>query len=203
MTIATIYEILTKPCIKKIIFVVLSILIFSIIYMFFDNREFGGFMDVEQKFLDQTERERLKKKIFKQYAGDKNYLNKEDFTKIPIVKIEGNILIIKPENMTDKLKLKNGELTALFNLYQTNDRLSFELFDLMPITMGYYDMDIDDINKYFEYKTNSVINYFDRLYYSVIVQSSLGLGDVFPNTRKLRIVTMFQALTTFIIFIIN
>lgn len=203
MTIATVYEILTKPCIKKIIFVVLSILIFSIIYMFFDNREFGGFMDVEQKFLDQTERERLKKKIFKQYAGDKNYLNKEDFTKIPIVKIEGNILIIKPENMTDKLKLKNGELTALFNLYQTNDRLSFELFDLMPITMGYYDMDIDDINKYFEYKTNSVINYFDRLYYSVIVQSSLGLGDVFPNTRKLRIVTMFQALTTFIIFIIN
>lgn len=203
MTIATVYEILTKPCIKKIIFVVLSILIFSIIYMFFDNREFGGFMDVEQKFLDQTERERLKKKIFKQYAGNKNYLNKEDFIKIPIVKIEGNILIIKPENMTDKLKLKNGELTALFNLYQTNDRLSFELFDLMPITMGYYDMDIDDINKFFEYKTNSVINYFDRLYYSVIVQSSLGLGDVFPNTRKLRTVTMFQALTTFIIFIIN
>ena len=48
----------------------------------------------------------------------------------------------------------------------------------------------------------AVVDYFDRLYFSVITQTTLGYGDIFPASRKVRIISMFQALSTVLIFII-
>ena len=40
---------------------------------------------------------------------------------------------------------------------------------------------------------------FDRLYFSSIVQSNLGLGDVFPASKRTRIILMLQTFVTYII----
>ena len=50
-------------------------------------------------------------------------------------------------------------------------------------------------------KKYSVENYFDRLYYSTIIQTSIGIGDIYPATEKVRIVTMIQALSTILIIL--
>lgn len=48
----------------------------------------------------------------------------------------------------------------------------------------------------------NVYNYFDRLYFSIITQTTIGFGDIYPATRELRFIVSLQALSTiFLLFI--
>ena len=49
---------------------------------------------------------------------------------------------------------------------------------------------------------NSIYNYLDKLYYAVNVQSTVGLGDVFPRSKKLRYTTLVQIFLVMVIFLI-
>ena len=49
----------------------------------------------------------------------------------------------------------------------------------------------------------AVATFFDRLYYSVITQTTLGTGDIFPASRKVRILAMLQAMSTIFILLID
>ena len=48
-------------------------------------------------------------------------------------------------------------------------------------------------------KLSSVSTMFDRLYFSAIVQSNLGLGDVFPASKRTRVLLMLQTFVSYII----
>ncbi len=49
---------------------------------------------------------------------------------------------------------------------------------------------------------SEVTGYFERLYYSAIVQTTIGLGDIVPNSKRARVITMVQALTTILLIIL-
>lgn len=43
---------------------------------------------------------------------------------------------------------------------------------------------------------NKMTNFLDFLYYSIMTQSTVGYGDITPNSNKVRILSALQALTT-------
>ncbi len=45
--------------------------------------------------------------------------------------------------------------------------------------------------------------WLDRLYYTVNIQSTVGLGDVYPKSRRVRYVTLLQIIIVMVIFIVR
>ena len=189
---------------QKIVYVIVMIFIFSIIYTFFDNEEFAGWIELSDTSLLFEMHRKQKFKIFSHYAKKyRNFLDQDEFMKIPIVKI-GNSLIIadKPSeksNAKEDLKIRK----FLFDIYAMDNKMSIDEFTSIPIkldTRKEYSAEllkaIDLSNKF------SVTDYFDRLYYSTTIQTTLGFGDIFPADKMLRFYTMLQALSTIFIIVI-
>lgn len=52
------------------------------------------------------------------------------------------------------------------------------------------------------YKRLKIITLFDRLYYSTVIQTTLGFGNILPSDNRLRVFTMIQALSTILIILV-
>ena len=88
----------------------------------------------------------------------------------------------------------------MYDLYdkQKSNKINLNTFLKMPIFVNILPNFIKkNINK--QSKLMSVSTMFDRLYFSAIVQSNLGLGDVFPASKRTRIILMIQTFVTYII----
>ena len=58
------------------------------------------------------------------------------------------------------------------------------------------ELDIDNV------KPSYIQKFFDRLYFSVITGTTLGYGDIYPITNKVKILSMIQTLSTIILILI-
>ncbi len=82
-------------------------------------------------------------------------------------------------------------------------KLLFVILSIIFFSIVYMFFDDKEFSGLFQHvqRKSAVENYFDRLYYSTIIQTSIGIGDIFPSSKKVRFVTMIQALITIIILL--
>ena len=96
--------------------------------------------------------------------------------------------------------------TDIYDAFTKDNDMDFKIFREIPINIENYNINVpDDLEIPFDGTLNlgsAVTDYFDRLYFSVVTQTTLGYGDIFPASRKVRIITMLQALSTLAIFIL-
>ena len=188
---------------SKFYFILVMIIFFSIIYTFFDNQDFAGWVDITQTGEGYVIRESNKAKIFLKYAKKyKNFMTKDEFLSIPIIKTKTDIHILDKPNKTSQHPYNTEIKLVLYDIFSQNNRLFFNEFAKLPFK---YDKPIEKINEWgiFELSQDyAVTDYFDRLYYSATIQSTLGFGDIFPANRMLRFVTMLQALSTILTIVI-
>lgn len=193
----------SKDNIKKINYVVIMIFIFSIIYTFFDNDQFAGWINISTKTFPGYDR--VKMEVYYKHAKRyKNFMTKEEFLEIPMLKINEELHIIKDPTPETRNFIPLQE--AIFKAYSHYNKLRVEDFVTIPFRVHLYKYDIEHAayipNEIILTNKYAVTDYFDRLYYSVIIQTALGFGDIFPNNKLLRLFTMLQAFSTIFIIIL-
>lgn len=195
---------LSKKKRYKVLYSLLSVILFSIIYYFFPENSFAGWININKHPFSELDKQKIR--IFYYFSKEyKDFFSYQEFIKLPIVK-RGSIIYIldkktKETEDSDNLKVR----IMLFNEYQLNEKVTLEEFMRMPINVLKFDERIRHFgvipNHVILTETYAVNSYFDCLYYSIITQTLCGFGDIFPNTMPLRFVSMSQALTSFIIII--
>mgnify|MGYP000023437970 CR=1 FL=1 len=192
--------------IMKIILYLISILLFSIIYNFCQDNEFAGWVDTTSKSL--LEEDKYMAYIFQKYSNKKNYINLNNFLKIPIYKKDNEWFVLEKENyITNNYKNKE-EKYKLFNKLKNYNNLLNEN-EFLGVSISIENINTNnipyDINFPINFKTpkaSAVNSYFDRLYFSCISQSLLGYGDIFPISNRTRIIVIFQSVISIGIFFI-
>jgi len=195
---------LTKHNFKKVYYVIFMILVFSLLYTFFSNEDFAGWIEVSNNPYFFIDKFKIKFYVFTEYSKKyKNFITKDEFMKIPVMKL-GNYLHVLNKNNKTTLEDKNKKIKEIFfNIYAIDNKLSLDEFTSLPFKYDLYDIKTDKISKLLAMSTKySVSDYFDRLYFSIITQTTVGYGDIFPANRLLRILTMLQALSTIFIIVI-
>lgn len=193
-----------KVKLHKFVFSIFLIIIFSIIYTFFDNGEFAGWINVSSMHFKKNTQKKIN--IFYKYAKKyKDFMAKHEFINLPIYKYNHHLIILPKYSNSQNQKiyppLSNSIKNQLYNIYSVDNKITLNAFLDMPFHIH---------DKPIHQKPNITIlsndfavkDYFDRLYYSVIVQTTLGLGDIFPSNRRLRLFTMLQALSTIFLMLI-
>ena len=187
----------------KIFYTTFFIILFSIIYMFFDNDNFSGWINVNVKHFEENDNR--KRKIFYKYAvKHRDFMTEEEFIGLPMRKI-GNHLYIFGKHAKDSKSLENAKIRKiLYDIYSLDQKLILSNFIRIPFSTYYFKFPFtEDIPNIIEQsKRYAVEDYFDRLYFSVVTQTTLGYGDIFPADKMLRLVAMLQALTTIFIIVI-
>lgn len=195
---------LNKHNFKKVYYVIFMILVFSLLYTFFSNEDFAGWIEVSNNPYFFIDKFKIKFYVFTEYSKKyKNFITKDEFMKIPIMKL-GNYLHVLNKNNKETLKDKNKKIKEIFfNIYAIDNKLSLDEFTSLPFKYDLYDIKTDKVSKLLAMSTKySVSDYFDRLYFSIITQTTVGYGDIFPANRLLRFLTMLQALSTIFIIVI-
>lgn len=187
----------------KIIYILLMVFIFSIIYTFFDDNEFAGWIEFTHASSLFDIDHKTKVKIFSKYAKEyQNFLTKTEFMRIPIVKDNYDLYIYQRPSYFSESPENIKVRSLLFDVYSQDNKMSLDEFTSIPFKLEQYDEKELEILKMIDLSRKfAVTNYFDRLYYSVTIQTTLGFGDIFPASKALRFFTMLQALSTIFIII--
>ena len=184
--------------IKKTISLFVFILIFTIIYSFFDNHHFGGFLKVLSSKYDKKQLKNIY--IFQIFAKNKKFLQLHEFLKIPLFKYQNNIIISK-ERYNNSRALTMNEKELLFYIF-SNNNLYLKLDEFLKIPIIIYVELNHDFNKKIinNFAKNNVFLYiFYRFYYSINIQSLLGSADIYPASNSLRFVVIIQVIVTLLI----
>ena len=189
---------------KKVYLFIISLFFFAILYSLCNKNEFQGWISIEE---EENSRNSLElaylKKFFKNNTKyNDGYLSKDNFKNLPIIYKNNKFELLLEY---DEKEYKNDEninaKNILYDLYdkQKSNKINLNTFLKMPIFVNILPNFIkkNSINK--QSKLMSVSTMFDRLYFSSIVQSNLGLGDVFPASKRTRIILMLQTFVTYII----
>ena len=192
--------------IMKIILYSISVLLFSIIYNYCEDNEFAGWVDTASKSL--LEEDKYMAYVFNKYSNNKNYINVNDFLKIPIYKKDNEWFVLeKNNNITDDYKNKEDKY-KLFNKLKNYNNLLYEN-EFLGVSISIENININNIPYDMNFpinfdtpKTSAVNSYFDRLYFSCITQSLLGYGDIFPISNRTRIIVILQSIISIGIFFI-
>ena len=98
-------------------------------------------------------------------------------------------------------------LTIFVDKYNHNGEID-KIFINEKINKGEIDKNLNKkINKETEItsinnditKKNRIQKFFDRVYFSIVTGTTLGYGDIYPMSNKVKIVVILQLLTTIII----
>jgi hypothetical protein len=189
---------------RKIWYTIFCIFFFSLIYLSCKDKEFAGWLNSEGKHY--TVNDKKKYLLFKKYSDNDKTLTKDEFIKMPIFKIHNKYvletLVGKNFNPIETVKTRQD----LFDAFATDAKLDFKDFRNMPVEATKLNINIpQDLVLPFDGTLNlgnAVTDYFDRLYFSIVTQTTLGYGDIFPASRKVRIIAMLQALSTIAIVIL-
>jgi hypothetical protein len=189
---------------EKILYVLFMIFLFSIIYTFFPNDDFAGWIEISNNPLSYINKYRIKFNVFSKYSKEyKNFITLSEFMNIPIIKVNNYLHVINDKSEETETDENKKIKTVLFNIYAADNKMSLDEFTSLPFKYDLYHITDPKLLRSINMSTKySVSDYFDRLYYSAITQTTVGYGDIFPASRMLRIFSMLQALSTIFIIII-
>ncbi len=187
----------------KVRYAIGCIIFFTFMYFTCDDKEFAGFLNSEARIY--TKEDKIKYALFKKYKNKKNnYITLIEFLNIPII-VKNNIYYY-----SKKYDLDNQEINrVIFNSYDKNNNGKIDLQAFLDLPIRTDLITHINTNKIeFPYDSKivmgqSVATFFDRLYYSVVTQTTLGTGDIFPASRKVRILSMLQAMSTIFILLVD
>ena len=151
------------------------IMFFSITYMLCADSEFAGWISsVENKY---TGSELKKLQVFRQYAKHKYFITKDEFLEIPIYKINKSF-IIKPSKNSPNQK-HDSIRRVIYDLYALKEKNTMTIKQFLKIPFSVANIKLDKKYKLEEsaitlQKGRIVKNYFDRLYFSAVTQTTLG-----------------------------
>jgi DNA polymerase sigma len=153
----------------KIIIFIFFTIFFTIIYILFDDYNFTGLNKVSEVIKDEIIKEEVKEDVKEEVNENKLTPRK---TKVNFEGFEpyiNNYQIEKEKEKKDAIEDKTEEVDKdIENEELTKEKIKPTLKDKI----------------------------FNRLYFSISTGGLLGYGDVYPNTNKVKMVTMLQVLTT-------
>jgi hypothetical protein len=189
---------------KKIYLSFISLIAFTIFYALCNNDEFHGWVDTEE--IKPNIEQNFIKNIFKKYSKTNKYLTEKEFRNIPIIDKDGKFYFVSDYDKEYKKKENLVSKNILFRIYSSDGRLYFNKFNQMPILLNLMDGYIKPHKILYpsvRYKKSKAVNsLFDRFYFSIIVQSNLGLGDIFPASKRVRVIMIIQVIISYIIIIV-
>ena len=156
--------------IKLFILLIISFL-FSIIYFFIPDSEFGGI----SKFQELVRDELIKKKVEKKLKGNRplnekfeNYfVNYNQNIEIGNVQEEANALQELDPEIEKQLDIKTLETTKLIKE-----------------------------NEFKESNYSFYQKFLDRLYFAFVTGTTLGYGDIYPTSNRTKLLAVIQLLIT-------
>lgn len=204
---------------QMLLVTLLSIIIFSILYSFCDDEEFTSWIGSYYKA--PTPRLMYLTDLFDKLAGDvpvaksdEKMISRKRFVEIPIFKGEGDgIYILKKHN---DISLGSDAVRLRENIFDIMDERETEMlgtvrghikrstFVGIPVDMKYIGDYVSPHIKKLDYTEIAADKHYrfgfvDRLYFSIITQSTIGFGDVVPASTRVRLLAGLQALCTLII----
>ena len=186
----------------KLVVMVSLIFFFSIIYSWFPDEGFVGWVNISDDSMYKSATYRYFTFLKYNGTGD-DLMDLQTFMKIPmaIISTSGHLAVFKAPTSTTEQYNRSGEQEKLFYMYaKKNNMITINEFISIPFIIMSPSMEKVS-PKIIMTQRLAVQNWFDRLYYSVITQSAIGFGDIFPGTRMLRLVTMLQAVSTLIVLL--
>ena len=192
---------------KKIYLTFIFLLFFTILYAYCDDNEFHGWVDTA-RFRTNIEKKYLSNLFYKFAKKGYGYLRLDQFLKMPII-VRENKFYFSDNNseITDPANI--GAKKILFSIYdkQNKNKITYKEFLDLPIEVDSIpgsDKTYKPITPYDtkENNTNAVNTIFDRLYFSAIIQSNLGLGDIFPASKRVRIIMLLQTCISYTIIVL-
>ena len=189
----------------KIYLAIISVLFFTLLYSICENDEFHGWVDTKK--IRSNEEKKYLQSLFNKYVNKNGTLNLKDFVKMPIIMKDNKFFLTDDddEQSSEKEEIKNKE--TLFKIFDKNNNntITEKMFLKMPLKL-------DMVSKFSQgYSTtypdqqdnnNAVNTIFDRFYFSCIIQSNLGLGDIYPSSRRVRLIMLLQVFVTYVIIIL-
>ena len=188
----------------KIYLSIVTVFFFTLIYSFCENNEFHGWID-SSKYVDTDERKFLNE-VFNKFRKKNKNLSLKKFLELPIISRDDKFYLVNENNkeINTKENLKNKKI--LFNIFEKGKGfINLEDFLKIPLLLE----DNPDFSA--SYKTSfpfkkkqptAVTNIFDRFYFSIIIQSNLGLGDIFPASRRVRLIMILQVFVAYFIIVV-
>lgn len=154
------------------------------------------------------------KEMGKKVAG---MLSRKDFMGLPIFKESGTggmkggdiIYILREHDVRTRSQEAVQLRSDLFDILdnkgdQIMGYIPRNVFISIPVNMKYIGKYVSPSSEKINYteiaaNKNYKFGFIDRLYFSVITQSTVGFGDVVPASRRVRIIATLQALSTLLI----
>ena len=165
------YDNIHRREIKLIILILLSLL-FTVIYFFIPDSEFGGI----NKFQELLREELIKKKIIDKIEPTERIEHFNDYS------FKYNY------NNNIKLNAIQEEADSVQNLdLKTEKELNKKTFETTKLL------------KETDFKSPRYSIYqklFDRLYFSLVTGTTLGYGDVYPTSNRTKLLAVMQLLIT-------
>lgn len=164
-----------KKC-NRVTLVIISMLIFSIIYLLLPDSDFSGVNNITELIRDEI----LKQKVRKD--------------------LQESQMINKIDNVSqDEDSIMKGVET-----FQNLDNNLFNSEQEEAIEEKVKNIEDSVEDEYTPENVNKSIfeQYFSRLYFSIITGCLLGYGDMYPVTARAKFMVMSQALITIIIIVL-
>lgn len=190
----------------KIYLAIISVLFFTLLYSICENDEFHGWVDTKK--IRSNEEKKFLQSIYKKYVGKDGFIHLNKFKEIPIIMKDNKFFLTDEDDEASEKKeeIKNREM--LFKIFDKNNenKITEKMFMKMPLKLdmvskfsqGYSTTYPDQQNN----NNNAVNTIFDRFYFSCIIQSNLGLGDIYPSSRRVRLIMLLQVFVTYVIIIL-
>lgn len=159
----------------KISSLLLLILIFSFLYLLFDDTNFGGISNIQEIIKEELIKSKVQKEIIENKENFFNNNNLNNFSNNNSNDIYDEDII---KGSKKEEKAIDDTTKKIKNVVKDNE------------------LDVQKV------KPSFIQRFFDRLYFSVITGTTLGYGDIYPTTNGLKILTMVQTLSTIILILI-
>ena len=160
----------------KVWILLLLIILFTFLYYLYDDTNFGGISNIQELIKEELIKTTIKDKIKEKFQN----LNRNNHLKI------NNYFYSENEDDED----------IQINISKKEDKAIGEKTKEIKKAIETKELNEDKI------KPNIFQKIFDRLYFSVVTATTLGYGDIYPITMPVKILTMFQTISTIILIIL-
>ena len=203
MILAILYSLKDKRhiALRKLLELFILSLIFTIIYMFGDDSEFGGINNIQEMIKNELLKDKIKKEI-EDVASNKNnntntnlITNKNNSFESFIVEINDNSKEIK--DIVKKEQNIKEDIERTLETNQPTEKAIEETTKKITKQVREQDLQKEEVTPGFWQRL------FNRFYFSVVTGTTLGYGDIYPISNRMKIMSIIQLSLVFIIIISN